>query len=323
MVTSTDSGLAVPDWPLSYGTLFPPMVGGVFYEHGHRMVAAGVGLLTLCLVVWLGLAEKRRWVRALGISALATIVAQGVLGGITVLFLLPTLISVTHAVLAHTFFVLIILLAYSQSVERQSAQGVTREIAPAFLRLSFLLSVLIYLQLILGAWMRHTGSGFVIHLIQASAIVVVAGLLTALGIRTLREKSRTLATLLFLDLLLMTQMVLGVLTVVTEKAAIVASLHVVTGAALLGMSVLLFLRLAPLSFKETKRLLFGRPRQRSVLPAYFELSKPDPPLGSGHGDDRVLFGGGRPLFRNALHHIAHRGGTYLCRILRIESLSGT
>src|SRR3990167_821475 len=61
MVKSTDSGLAVPDWPLSYGMFFPPMVGGVFYEHGHRMVAATVGFMTLCLAIWLGVQEPRRW----------------------------------------------------------------------------------------------------------------------------------------------------------------------------------------------------------------------------------------------------------------------
>src|SRR3989338_1699841 len=83
MVTSTGSGLSVPDWPLSYGMLFPPMVGGVFYEHGHRMVATLVGFLTLCLAVMLGVAEERRWVRALGFLALAAVVLQGVLGGLT------------------------------------------------------------------------------------------------------------------------------------------------------------------------------------------------------------------------------------------------
>jgi len=80
-VTSTDSGLAVPDWPLSYGTFFPPMVGGIFYEHGHRMAASFVGLLTLILAIWLGIKEKRVWVRYLGYCALGAVVLQGILGG--------------------------------------------------------------------------------------------------------------------------------------------------------------------------------------------------------------------------------------------------
>src|SRR5258708_39305040 len=89
MVTSTGSGLAVPDWPLSYGMLMPPMVGGVFYEHGHRMAAATVGLLTLALAIWTTTDERRTGVRRLAWAALAAGVAQGFLGGLTVLHPLP------------------------------------------------------------------------------------------------------------------------------------------------------------------------------------------------------------------------------------------
>ncbi len=162
MVTSTGSGLAVPDWPLSYGMLFPPMVGGIFYEHGHRLVAAGVGLLTLGLAVWLGISEKRRWVRYLGIGALGVVVLQGILGGMTVLFLLPTALSVWHGVLAQSFFVLTILIAYSQSEERRKAETGGRDVNRNILILSLFFSLLIYIQLILGALMRHTGSGLAI-----------------------------------------------------------------------------------------------------------------------------------------------------------------
>src|SRR5262245_31160383 len=94
MVTSTGSGLSVPDWPLSYGMIFPPMVGGVFYEHGHRMVASFVGLLTLILAIWTGLKEGRSWVRRLTFWALAAVIAQGLLGGITVKFFLPPAVSI-------------------------------------------------------------------------------------------------------------------------------------------------------------------------------------------------------------------------------------
>src|SRR5262249_59416388 len=97
LVTSTESGLSVPDWPLSYGRLMPPMVGGIFYEHGHRMVATTVGILTVILAAWLARREPRAWVRRLGYGALAAVVAQGVLGGLTVLFLLPTAGSVAHS----------------------------------------------------------------------------------------------------------------------------------------------------------------------------------------------------------------------------------
>src|SRR6185295_13406428 len=111
LVTSTGSGLAVPDWPLSFGMVFPPMVGGILFEHGHRMVAGTVAILMLVLAVWLGLREPRRWVRVLGYAAMGTIVAQAVLGGVTVLLLLPPAVSASHACLAQTFFCLTVTIA--------------------------------------------------------------------------------------------------------------------------------------------------------------------------------------------------------------------
>jgi heme a synthase len=111
LVTSTGSGLAVPDWPLSYGMLMPPMVGGIFYEHGHRMVATFVGLLTIILAVWIQRRDRRKWMRMLGWTALGTVIFQGILGGLTVLFFLPVPISVFHATLAQTFFCITIAIA--------------------------------------------------------------------------------------------------------------------------------------------------------------------------------------------------------------------
>src|SRR5256712_7320116 len=97
LVTSTGSGLAVPDWPLSFGTIFPPMTGGVLFEHGHRLVAAAVGLLTAVLAAWFALREGRSWVRRLAYVAVAAVVAQGLLGGLTVLLRLPPAVSVPLA----------------------------------------------------------------------------------------------------------------------------------------------------------------------------------------------------------------------------------
>ena len=116
MVTSTGSGLSVPDWPNSYGYFmfaFPlsNMVGGIFYEHGHRLIASIVGMLTIGLVIWLWLDEPRRWIRRLGVIALAAVVLQGLLGGLTVLYFLPTPISVSHAGVAQIFFCLTVCLA--------------------------------------------------------------------------------------------------------------------------------------------------------------------------------------------------------------------
>src|ERR1043165_7610805 len=109
MVTSTGSGLSVPDWPTTYGQnmfTYPPSkwVGGIFYEHGHRLIASTVGVLTIVLAAWLWIADPRRWMKWLGVAALGAVILQGVLGGITVLFFLPAPVSTAHAGLAEIFF---------------------------------------------------------------------------------------------------------------------------------------------------------------------------------------------------------------------------
>ncbi|MCI0354219.1 MAG: COX15/CtaA family protein, partial [Acidobacteria bacterium] len=113
LVTSNDAGLAVPDWPTSFGSLYkiPPMVGGVKYEHGHRMVAQFVGLLTIVLALWTWRVDRRAWMRKLGFAALGLVIVQGILGGITVLYFLPPWVSTAHATLAQTFFCTIVLMA--------------------------------------------------------------------------------------------------------------------------------------------------------------------------------------------------------------------
>src|SRR4051794_12714587 len=116
LVTSHDAGLSVPDWPTSYGWnmfTFPPSmwVANILYEHGHRLIASSVGFLTFVLAAWLWIAEPRRLVRWLGVAALGAVVAQGVLGGITVLFFLPAAVSTAHAALAEVFFCLTVAVA--------------------------------------------------------------------------------------------------------------------------------------------------------------------------------------------------------------------
>ena len=274
LVTSTGSGLAVPDWPLSYGTLFPPMVGGILYEHGHRMAAAVVGLLVVIQALVITWREPRRWVRVLAWVSVGAIVAQGVLGGLTVLFLLPTPISMTHAVLAQTLFLVLILIAHAQS-------GDWRRRAPertgvAWRSIAALLGV-VYLQLLLGALMRHTESGLAIpdfplmggtllprfdermldavnaarfdlhlpsvalgqvivhflHRLGALATLVVL-VLANLAMRRRPAPRRVRQLLVAIDGLVAVQVTLGALTVLTAKSPIVASLHVLIGASLLG-----------------------------------------------------------------------------------------
>lgn len=139
------------------------MVGGILYEHGHRMIATFVGLLTIILTVWLWKKEERRWVKILGIVALGAVITQGLLGGLTVIFLLPTAISVSHATLAQTFFAIVVSIALFTSHWWQSDYPrVISEGSATTLRLSFFTTLAVYIQLILGALMRHTGSGLVI-----------------------------------------------------------------------------------------------------------------------------------------------------------------
>ena len=162
LVTSTDSGLAVPDWPLSYGQFMPPMVGGIFYEHGHRMVATFVGFLTTILAIWIWRKEERRWVRTLGWVALIAVIVQGVLGGLTVLYLLPTPISVSHATLAQSFFSLTVFLALVTSPAWKRHTRIDLPAIGGMHVLMFASTLAVFIQLILGAVMRHMNAGLAI-----------------------------------------------------------------------------------------------------------------------------------------------------------------
>ncbi|HEY2946182.1 MAG TPA: COX15/CtaA family protein, partial [Vicinamibacteria bacterium] len=255
LVTSTGSGLSVPDWPLSYGMLMPPMVGGVFYEHSHRMVASLVGFLTLILAVWTARAESRPGVRRLAWAALGAVVAQGVLGGLTVIFLLPTPVSVAHACLAQTFFCMVIALAYSTSREWLAAPRATVD-ASGVRGAALAAAAVVYLQLLIGAVMRHIGAGLAIpdfplafgHLVPPAASVPVAvhfahrvGALFVLGaVALLWRRARRAGDARFVRLasallgLVLFQIALGAATVLTTKAVTPTTLHVATGAAILG-----------------------------------------------------------------------------------------
>ena len=160
MVTSTGSGLAVPDWPLSYGMLMPPMVAGIFYEHGHRLIATTVGFLTIIQAVWLQRREPKRFVRILGWIALGAVITQGLLGGLTVIFLLPAVVSVSHAALAEIFFCINISIAFFTSAWYQRLRPMRDGSAPAGLATA--LAAMTFLQIFLGAVMRHLAAGLAI-----------------------------------------------------------------------------------------------------------------------------------------------------------------
>jgi heme a synthase len=164
-VTSTGSGLSVPDWPTTYGWnmfTFPPSkwVGGIFYEHGHRLIASTVGFLTIVLAAWLWRVESRRWMKWLGVLALGTVVVQGVLGGLTVLFFLPAPVSTAHAALAEVFFCLTIAIALFTSPSW--LDGDARIDDPRLRRMATLTTALVFVQIVVGAAMRHTDAGLAI-----------------------------------------------------------------------------------------------------------------------------------------------------------------
>jgi cytochrome c oxidase assembly protein subunit 15 len=161
MVTSKGVGLAVPDWPTTFGYnmfLFPfsKWVGGIFFEHVHRLIASTVGLLTIILTVWLWRAENRRWLRHLGFAALALVILQGVLGGLRVT-LLKDEIGVFHACLAQLFFglLVVITLATSRLWQRIAEEKFPVEGARTLSRIAIFTTAVIYAQLALGATMRH------------------------------------------------------------------------------------------------------------------------------------------------------------------------
>ena len=273
LVTSTESGLSVPDWPTTYGWnmfTFPvsKWVGGIIYEHGHRLVASFVGFLTVVLALWTWLREKRAWVRWLSLAALGAVILQGILGGLTVLYLLPTPISVTHACLAQTFFCLTIALALFTSPGWK--RGLPLIESPArtvsLQMLCSLTTAAVYLQLLLGALMRHTKSGLaipdfplafgrlippftsdkvIIHFAHRAGAVIVTVMIMWTFSRILAGYSHH--PLLYRPALAMlvlaaVQLVLGALTVWTSKAVVPATAHVATGALVLGTSLLLTLR---------------------------------------------------------------------------------
>lgn len=167
LVTSHGVGMAVPDWPNTYGYnmfLFPIRLwnGGIFYEHTHRLVASGVGFLTTILAVWLWLKEERRWLRNLGIVAWFAVVLQGVLGGLRVTLIKDEL-GIFHATLAQAFLVLIAAIAFFLSGWWQRLAEAKESAIPAALRTGLTLAaILVFVQLGLGASMRHQHAGLAI-----------------------------------------------------------------------------------------------------------------------------------------------------------------
>ncbi|MBI3292596.1 MAG: COX15/CtaA family protein [Elusimicrobia bacterium] len=215
LVTSTGSGLAVPDWPLSYGQFFPPMQGGVLYEHGHRMLAGVVGVLMVILALWLWMKEPRPWVRRVGTAALSLVVVQALLGGLTVLFLLPPTVSIAHACVGPTIFCLTVCLALATSPDSKNppfADPLSSDTTHRLLdlqRLSVLTTAFLYLQLVLGAVLRHTQAGLIPHLVGAALVVLHVGFLIVRALKVSETSRRLLRPAGWLGGLFLLQLILG------------------------------------------------------------------------------------------------------------------
>jgi cytochrome c oxidase assembly protein subunit 15 len=269
MVTSTGSGLAVPDWPLSYGMIMPPMVGGIFYEHGHRMIASFVGFLTLVQFFWVLRSEPRSRIRTLSAVALAAVITQGLLGGLTVIYLLPIAVSVSHACLAQAFFCLTVVLANVLGPSWES-----RPTSPErdLWRTPAWAAGAVYLQLVLGALMRHMGAGLaipdvplafgrlippledpgvIVHFAHRVWGVVVFLVVVEVARRLVFDARvpRTIRALAGLaGVAVFAQLGLGLLVVLSGKQPHLTSIHVANGALVLGLLVWTATRLTPGDF---------------------------------------------------------------------------
>jgi heme a synthase len=255
-VTSKEAGLSVPDWPLSYGQVIPDMTGGVLFETGHRMIATVVGMLTVILAIWIARVEKRpngrAWMRRLGWVAVSLVVAQGLLGGATVLLLQPAPISMAHACLAQLFFSVTVAIAVFTSRKWQEGPEPVEDYGwPSLRSLAILTPVLILVQIALGAGFRHRAFGLLPHVIGAMLVPLV---ILLIGIFVLQQfpKHRALrpaaSGLLAITL---AQVFLGVIAYVARMNAaeyplaivLTTVAHVATGGLTLAASIVLAIQI--------------------------------------------------------------------------------
>ena len=300
LVKSHEVGLSVPDWPTTYGEQmfsFPvsKMVGGIFYEHGHRLTATLVGFFMLIQAFWLGISDEQLWLKKLGYIALTAVILQGLLGGITVLLYLPPVVSILHGILAQTFFILTIIIAYALSKERTNRPEIEVFTKPIH-KSALIMGGMVYIQLILGALTRHTASGLAIpdfptmgglwlpnfsdtmvyninallfdldqDMVSRSQVIIhfahrIGAVLVTAAIlyffyrfRSVNKNKGVQQALWLLTGIVLIQFTLGAITVLTVRAPYIASFHVVTGAALLGVCTLLIMRSAPKKLTDWNR----------------------------------------------------------------------
>jgi heme a synthase len=268
LVTSTGSAMAVPDWPLAFGRLIPAhWSAGVPFEYGHRVVAGTVAILTLVLAIWTWIVERRAWVRYAALAAFGLVVVQAVLGGLTVLFDLPLAFAVAHAATGQVFFcVMVAMASFTNPSWESMATGARvpgrRHLGP----LAGAAAAIIYLQIIVGALMRHMHAGLAIpdfplafgrlvppmfsvaiainfaHRCGAVVVTLMVIWTAARAFKYYGCEPMLRRSVLGMLVLLALQIGLGAATVLTRRAIIPTTAHVAVGAALLATCVALTLR---------------------------------------------------------------------------------
>ena len=260
LVTSEDAALAVPDWPLSYGSITPPMIGGIAYEHSHRVIAAILGLLIVILSIVLWRKDERPSVRWIGVAAVGGVILQGILGGLTVLKLLHYGLPVMHACLAQIMFATLVSVAVVTSRWWISDQPQYEDKAtPAIHTVVILNAAAIFLQIALGAAFRHKYSPATPHVVWAMGVLLVASW-TAIQLRKRFSNSPELSRIrALLHGIVGVQLLLGIAALWTRMRAvddpqpmpavvITTVVHTVLGAVLFAVSILVVLlcyRLVP------------------------------------------------------------------------------
>ncbi len=261
-VTSHDAGLATSDWPLSNGQLFPKMVGNLFWEHGHRMVATAVGMLTIVLAVYIQIRESRAWIKRLGWAALACVIAQGLLGGLTVKMNLPLAVSSAHATLAQLFFLITVSLAVFTSRGWRTPESSLAEFGgPSVRHLCVVALVAILVQLVLGATLRHSAtwdqdlptSLLLAHLGGALIVTLTLGLTIISVLLRYRSEKYLANPAIIAAVLLLAQLALGLAAYITRVRSpydpqplspmvAVTVTHVACGALVFATTIVLTLR---------------------------------------------------------------------------------